>query len=162
MILKVVSPKDKYKDNEVYERIVEYCLNPCKRKHVRYAKAYNMNLRTAAEEMKELTEYYGMMKGTRIRHMVLAFDPLTEKYIRAKDVNEIAKEACKYYRYLGYQILYAVHEDLDFIHAHIVLNTVRMTDGKKYKGDRKDYHSFQNYLNRILRNFDTTLTGTVY
>ncbi len=162
MILKVVSPKDKYKDNEVYKSIVDYCLNPYKRKHVRYAKAYNMNLKTAAEEMKELAEYYGKLKGTRIRHMVLAFDPLTEKHIRAKEVNEIAKEACKYYRDLDYQIFYAVHEDQDYIHAHIVLNTVRISDGKKYKGDRKDYHNFLKHLRRILSEYDTTLTGTPY
>lgn len=153
MILKVVSPKGKYKDPETYANVINYCCSPNKAKHG-YIGMYGLNRETAAEEMEALTLKFGKKEGgTRIRHMILSFEIEEQKYITPYDASQIAHEACKFYKN-EFQILYAVHENYKRLHIHIVMNTVRFTNGKKYEGNKKDYFAFLKRLQRIVRPYD--------
>ncbi len=162
MFLKIVSPRGKYKDDNTYENIVRYCLRKDKVLYPFCCGTFNMDLETAAEEMKELAIKYKKMKGTRIRHMILVFNPEKESHIDNLSASLIAQEICLYYADMGYQLLFAVHEDKPYLHAHIIMNTVRITDGKKYKGDKLDYYNLIKYVKTILKDYDLKLSEVIY
>ncbi len=162
MFLKIVSPKGKYKDNDVYDMIVRYVLSPYKVHNANYCHGYNLNLDTAAEDMIITVARFNKNRGTRIRHMILIFDPHSESHISGRDVNDIAFKVCCYYARNGFQLFHAVHEDKKYLHAHIIMNTVRITNGKKYEGDKADYHRFQNHLKMVLRPYGLKLDDVLY
>ena len=146
MLFKVKSPTDKYKDNEIYSDIANYCLDPQKARH-NLVVGYNLDVNEIASNMYELADRFNKLKGTRIRHMVLSFDPQKEKDISYETALYIAIKSCKYYA-SDYQIFAAVHEDKEHLHIHIVMNTVRIHDGEKYKGRKKDFYAFQEHLKK--------------
>ena len=145
MIMKVVSPKEKYKDHNIYRDIVHYCTREDKCKSG-YIVTENLDEDTIAGEMAELAERFGKSRGTRIRHTVFSFDESDNA--TAEDAFAIAQEACAYYAG-DYQVFAAVHEDTDDLHFHMVMNTVNRNTGEKYKGRKKDYYAFQNHMRRI-------------
>lgn len=103
---------------------------------------------SAAGEMEKLAQDYGKTKGTRIRHSILRFHSSEE--INSFDAHEIASELIKYYEG-DYQILATVHEDTPELHIHIVMNTVRKWDGRKYEGKKDDYYRFIKHMKSALR-----------
>ena len=158
MVFKVVSPENKYKDNDTYRTIVNYCLNPFKAPHA-FVVGFNLDMDHAEQDMYELSQQFNKLKGTRIRHMVLTFDPEKEKGISHEDAFYIAKKTCKYYA-SDYQIFAVVHENREHVHIHIIMNTVRIHDGEKYKGRKKDYYAFQEHLRKTIRPFGLKLKVT--
>lgn len=88
--------------------------------------------------------------------MILAFDPQKEKHISYETAFMIAKKSCKYYA-SDYQIFAAVHENTEHVHIHIVMNTVSIHDGEKYKGRKKDYYAFQMHLKKTIRQYGLKL-----
>ena len=152
MILIIVSPDGKYKDDNTYQTIVNYCTAPYKR-----ALFYSPNLdrETAATEMAELATSKKKAFGTRIRHMILAFSPYEEMiYGRNMPIAAllIAKSACAFYQD-RYQIITTVHRDTQHVHAHIVFNCVSYSTGTKYPGDKRDYYLFQKHLKKVVKGF---------
>ena len=155
MMLKIVSPKDKYKDDNIYEDIVNYCLAAHKTP-TGLIIGLNLNMEYPAADMHDLAAHFSKLKGTRIRHMVLSFDPKKEKHISHESAFLIAGKVCKYYA-PDYQIFAVVHENTDHVHIHIVMNTVRIHDGEKYKGRKKDYYAFQDHLRKSIRPYGLKL-----
>lgn len=155
MILKVVSPKGKYKDDGVYQAVAQYCTDVHKMKSG-YLTTRNLDEDNIADDMYQLTEHFGKLKGTRIRHMVLSFDKKLESHITAEIAYVVADAVCNYYSE-DYQIFAAVHEEKPHIHIHVIMNTVNITTGKKYKGKKKDYYRFQTYLKKVLKRFGCKL-----
>lgn len=128
---------------------MNYCLNPSKTPH-NLVVGYNLDIDDIANDMYELADRFNKLKGTRIRHMVLSFDPQKEKDISYEIALLIANKTCKYYA-SDYQIFAVVHENSDNLHIHIVMNTVRIYDGEKYKGRKKDFYAFQEHLKKIIK-----------
>ena len=143
--MKVVSPKDKYKDDHVYNSIVTYCLKKSKCKSG-YIVRENLYSNDIASEMKRHAEYCKKDFGTRIRHVVITADGENATF---ETMLDLAETACAHYRD-SYQIFAAVHEDTDHPHCHVIMNTVGL-DGTKYKGRKKDYYSFQNDMRKAAQ-----------
>lgn len=155
MVFKVVSPIDKYKDDTIYNDIVRYCLDPHKAPSG-FVTGFNLTMGYIADDMYELAQRFKKLKGTRIRHVILAFDPIKEKHISPEDALYIAEKGCRYYA-SDYQVFAIVHENKEHLHIHMVMNTVRIHDGEKYKGRKKDYYAFQDYLKKTIRPFGLKL-----
>ena len=87
------------------------------------------------EQMRETKMLFHKNTGRQGYHIVLSFekgevDPDTALEITGKFAS----------RYLGskYEVVYAVHDNTEHVHAHIIWNSVSFVDGKKYhykKGD---------------------------
>ncbi len=149
MIMKVVSPLEKYKDDGIYNDIVNYCINQEKTPHGCVVMC-NLDQDDPAQDMYRLSEQWGKLKGTRIRHTVVSFSDSSEKDVDREKAFRIAERACDYYA-KDYQVFAAVHEDTDNLHFHMVMNTVGIQDGKKYKGRKGDFYQFQSYMKDIAR-----------
>ena len=85
--------------------------------------------------------------GLRLRHSVISFE--NNRGITLKAADQIAQQAIAHFG-SAYQIIYAVHEDADHLHIHLVMNSVSYLDGMKYHGSKKDYYSFIGYMKAAL------------
>lgn len=148
-IYKVVSPKGKYKDKNVYEDAIAYVVNPHKAKSKQICLQGLSSVELAASEMSELARHFGKERGTRIRHSVLSFEKGED--LSPYEAGKIAVKLAEYYAQQGYQVLTAVHEDKPTVHIHMLMNTVNLWDGHKYEGKKKDYYKFQNYMKTVLK-----------
>ncbi len=156
MLFKTVPPSDKYKDDDIYVTIVKYI----ERKEATPGGLIGYwgidNKRHAGEEMYELAKSFKKLKGTRIRHMIFSFDSKKEPHINAVAAFHIAYLIGQYYA-PDYQIIYAVHENTDNLHIHMVMNTVHRFTGEKHKGKKKDYYSFQKHIRQVIKKFGLQL-----
>ena len=149
MIMKIVSPKGKYKDDNIYQDMANYCFNPEKCKD-NLIVTRNLNQETAAQEMQELTERMGKSRGTRIRQTVISFED--SDFATPEIAHYIAESACDYFGE-DYQIYGVVHQDQPHLHIHTVMNTVHKDTGKKYGGKKAEYFAFKDYMKRTAREF---------
>lgn len=147
-IYKVVGKKQdgKYFDDNSYRDVIAYCLKPDKVVHG-YVGSRGINLDNAAYEMETVARVYHNNKQVRLRHSVISFDE--DEHITAEQAAQIAEQAIRYFED-QYQILYAVHEDADHIHAHIVMNQISYQDGLKYSGTKKQHYDFVNYMKQVV------------
>ena len=151
-IFKTVSPKNHYKDERIYKDEIAYITNP-KKTLQKYIWTQGVrSIQTAAQDMKDLTEFYGKDHGTRIRHMILSFNP--REPIREQEAFEVGRRITAFFA-PEYQMVGAVHIfGKEYLHIHLVMNPVRISDGKKYKGSRSDFYEFTQYMKRLLREYD--------
>lgn len=143
----------KYHDGSALDTVIAYCLQDCKVPS-KLVGSYGVNINQAAFEMHRLAQAFGKDNGLRLRHMILSFSDQELKAMRSRAPEYVYRIADYAARYYGgeYQIIYAVHEDTGRLHAHLVMNTVNYKTGLKYRGDKKDYYVFQNYLGSFLWN----------
>lgn len=74
--------------------------------------------------------------GRQGYHFVISFPPDEADAQKAYDV---AKEFCETYFGDNYEYVFAVHNDLEHKHAHIVFNSVSRTSGMKYRYENGDW-----------------------
>lgn len=152
-VLEIINKRGKYHDENPYEDVVPYCINPFSTKSG-YVAGYGVDVSDAVDQMYAVTSAYRKTKGTKVRHMVLSFAP--DEIDSAETVFEISKAVAEYYAD-DYQIIAAVHEDTDSPHCHFAMNTTSYQDGKKYRGEKDDYYRFRAHINNLLKCFDTHL-----
>jgi len=156
MLFKTVPPSGKYKDDAIYFTLVKYI----ERKEATPSDLIGCwgieNKKRISEEMYELAKSYNKLKGTRVRHMIFSFDSKKEPHINAVAAFHIGKLIGDFY-YPDYQIVYAVHENTENLHIHMVMNTVHRFTGKKHKGKKDDYYRFQDHIRKTIRKFGLRL-----
>ena len=145
--LRVLNGKGAYLDDRALQDVLNYCMQESKTPNALIG-GWAVNPEKAVEEMSLFTKLTGKDEGLHLRHFEISFDPKTFK--EHKKAFEIAKRCAQYYGD-NHQIVYAVHEDTEHVHAHFVMNTVRYTDCKKYRGTRKDFYAFRQYSTKALR-----------
>jgi len=141
----------KYHDKSALDDVIGYCLNPLKTPH-HFIGGMGVSVNQAAYEMKMLAQAFGKTEGIQLRQFILAFSK--DEVAQFQDhiyetLYEIAWCTAEYYGY-SYQIIFAVHENPDHPHIHFVMSPVNFMTGKKYRGDKADYYSFQKYLSDFL------------
>ena len=148
--LHVVNGEGKYHDDLARETVIQYIFQPSKAIHGYIGASEHVSLERAAEDMTAVAKKFQKDSGIRLRHFVLSFHP-TELDI-PKIANDIGTDIVAY---LGeeYQAVYAVHENRNHIHIHIVVNTISHLDGHRYRGNKKELYSFIAVLKLIVRQF---------
>ena len=145
--LKTANGHGRYFDNAAKQDVINYIMDESKTPS-RFIGGVRVDVNDIAGSMAAISERYGKSSGVQLRHFIISFSP---GEVRNMDtVNEIAKEAVLF---LGreYQTVYAVHEDTDHPHIHIVTNSVSYVDGHRYYGTRKEFKSFMGALSGIMR-----------
>lgn len=141
--------KDKYMDETARKDVISYMTRPDKAPH-HYIGGIAVNIDNAAEEMTILADAFHKDDVLRLRHSVIGFDK--DKDITLETVNAIARATAEYFG-SEYQTIYAVHEDAEHIHAHLVMNSVSYLNGRKYHGTKKEYYDFLKYMKRVVRSY---------
>lgn len=146
-----IGENGKYMDDRARIDVLNYCTQESKTTHALIG-SMAVNADHAEQEMRILASLYNQDKGLRLRHWVISFEPGELPGLYHADL--FAREAIAYYGD-RYQIVYSVHEDTGHIHIHIVMNLISYLDGRRYRGQKRDYYGYLSDLNRIAAKFGT-------
>lgn len=148
-ILKTFNGNGNYRNENAMELVTDYIFNPYKTISGYYG-GYGVSSQCPAESMMIVSEQFGKSKGVQLRHYVLSFAPceLTNPIV----ANEIGGRIAQF---IGreYQALYAVHENREHLHIHIVSNSVSYIDGHRFYGRRKEFYKLMEGVQKILRDY---------
>lgn len=146
--LKTANTRGKYHDPYAKEDLINYILNPQKARH--YSCGYNVNFDNPADSMEQVSAHYNKTDGVQLRHFIISFHPT--ELDKPKIANAIAMQIAGFFVF-EYQTVYAVHEDKYHLHIHMVINSVSYVDGHRYKGTKKEFYDFKNYLSEVLADY---------
>ena len=134
----------KFFDDNAYSSATDYIFNPEK---AAYVGGCNLtSTQTAAQDMQQTALAFGKNKGKRVRHSVVSFD--TRENVTPAQANEYAQGIIGHYA-PDYQVAYAVHDNTDDLHIHLVMNQISFVDGHRYQGKKQDYYAFIKHIKNV-------------
>jgi len=98
--------------------------------------SFNCRSDEAYHQMMDTKSAFGKENGRQGYHLIQSFAP---GEVTVETAFSIAQEYVKQYLSDRYEAVYAVHEDKNHIHAHIIWNAVSFVDGRKYHADNREY-----------------------
>ena len=148
--LKTTNGDGKYKDSNSKDDVINYILNPHKTPN-RLIGMVNVDFLSPVQSMNEVSRSFGKTRGVQLRHLIVSFAPYENCDIFT--ANEIAKE---FMMFIGqkYQAVYAVHENKENVHFHLVFNSVSYVTGERYRGSRSEHFEMMNAIKKIARKYD--------
>ena len=112
------------------EQALDYIQNPEKTNGNVLVGSLNCLPETAFEQMLDTKETFGKVNKRQGYHVIISFVPGEATEEIAFDVVErFAKEYLKD----EYEAVYAVHNDKNHLHAHLIFNSVNLVTGAKYE-----------------------------
>lgn len=110
---------------------------------------------SAYECMKETKRLYGKMDKRQGYHLIISFE---EKECDEDTAMKVIQEFVQEYLENDYEVVYAVHNNTDHIHGHIIWNSVRFTDGYKYHYKKGDWEKdIQSRVDRICEKYNLSI-----
>lgn len=133
---------------------ISYITKDYKTENGMYVSGYNCLPETALKQMLNTKRRYNKMEGRQGYHIIISFEEAADtvdKDIAMEIIGKFVKE------YLGkeFEAVYALHDDTEHIHGHIVFNSVRcIGEGKKYDYRNGDWEKFiQPLVNSICEEY---------
>lgn len=144
--LKTCNKKGKYHDLTARETVVRYINNPYKTIHG-FCGGVHVTENDIADSMEKVAQQFGKTNGVKLRHFVLSFTP--DEIDKPEIANAIA---CQIAMFIGreYQVAFAVHENTENLHIHLVFNSISYVDGHRYYGKKKEYYDLVNFVKHQL------------
>lgn len=87
-------------------------------------------------EFMNTKNFFQKINGRQGYHFVISFPPGEAD---AQKTFDVAKEFCEKYFGDEFEYMFAVHDNEDHKHAHIIFNSVARTDGRKYRYEKGDW-----------------------
>lgn len=113
--------------------------------------AINCQPEYAYEQMKGTKKYFGKIDKRQGYHLIISFK---EGEVDADTAFEITERFVAEYLQQSYEAVYAVHDNTDHIHSHIIFNSVSFLDGKKYRYEKGDWAKYiQPITNRLCEEY---------
>ena len=117
----------------------------------RFVAGLNCQPEFAYEQMKETKDKFGKVDGRQGYHLIISFE---EGEVDAQTAFEIVGRCAKEYLGNGYEAIYAVHDNTDHIHGHILFNSVNFQTGMKYRYEKGDWaREIQPITNRLCQEY---------
>jgi len=148
-LFRFLNGKGRYHNDDARETVIEYILNPMKAINGYIGGCY-VNPNDIVGSMNDVAQRFGKTQGVQLRHFVIAFHP-TE----TRDPQLVSQIANEISMYIGqeYQTVFAVHENTENLHIHLMLNAISHIDGHRYQGKRKDYYILLNCIKHVLHQY---------
>lgn len=128
---------------------LRYIMNPEKTEHGRYVCGHNCIPEQALSQMVDTKRHFGKLDKRQGYHFILSFE---EDEVSEEEAFQVVGEFVAEFLGKDFEAVYAVHNDTDHIHGHIIFNSVRCTTGYKYDYKNGDWeNSIQPLTNRICR-----------
>ena len=142
------------------EQALDYIQNPEKTNGNVLVGSLNCLPETAFEQMLDTKETFGKVNKRQGYHVIISFVPGEATEEIAFDVVErFAKEYLKD----EYEAVYAVHNDKNHLHAHLIFNSVNLVIGAKYeyrKGEWK--RRMQPITNKLCKEYGLEIMPAEY
>ena len=94
---------------------------------------------TVYRKFMETKRAFGKEHGRQGYHFVISFAPGETDEATC---HEVMRKFCEEYLGNDYEYVFAVHNDKDHVHGHIVFNSVSRTEGSKYRYEKGDWEKF--------------------
>lgn len=142
------------------EQALDYIQNPEKTNENVLVGSINCLPETAFEQMMDTKMTFGKTDKRQGYHIIISFVPgETTEEIAFDIVGRFAKEYLKG----EYEAVYAVHNDKDHMHAHLIFNSVNLVTGVKYeyrKGEWK--RRMQPITNKLCKEYNLEIMPAEY
>lgn len=130
---------------------LEYIVAREKTQNFRYVAGVNCDPETAYEQMKATKKEHNKIDGRQAYHLIISF---VENEVDADTAFRLTEKFVKEYLGDEYEAVYAVHDNTDNIHAHIVFNSVNRMTGKKFRYQKGDWAKYiQLIVNRLCEEY---------
>lgn len=148
-VIKTDNGQRKYKNLNAKEKLCRYILRKDAAIHGFYG-GVMVDTLAPDESMQAVSEQFGKANGVQVRHFIVSFgaDEVRDPAV----ANEIALQVAAF---VGrrYQVVYAVHENTENLHFHLVHNSVSYVDGQRYYGTRGEFRVLRDEVKRVLRRY---------
>ena len=105
----------------------------------------------ALSQMVDTKRHFGKLDKRQGYHFILSFE---EDEVSEEEAFQVVGEFVAEFLGKDFEAVYAVHNDTDHIHGHIIFNSVRCTTGYKYDYKNGDWENIiQPLTNRICREY---------
>ena len=122
-------------------------MDPDKTEGGRYVSGSNCIPENALAQMLETKRHFGKLDKRQGYHFIISFE---EEDITEETAFEVVGQFVKEYLGPDFEAVYAIHNDTDHIHGHIIFNSVRCTNGYKYDCPKGEWeHRIQPLVNRL-------------
>ena len=133
------------------KQAINYIKEPHKTGDGRWIGSINCQREQAYETMRHTKEQFGKTDKRQGYHMVISF---VEEEVDVQTAFEVIGRFVKEYLGDGYEAVYAVHNNTEHIHGHIIYNSVSYRDGKKYRYKKGDWaKEIQPITNRLCEEY---------
>ena len=119
---------------------LEYIQNPDKTEECVLVGGINCLPDTAFEQMEETKNIFYKTGKRQGYHVIISFSP--EEKVTAEQAMYVLGD--------DYEAVYAVHTDREYMHGHLIWNSVSMTTGKKYNSPKNNW---KNHLQPITNKY---------
>lgn len=145
-ILKAVAPKKA--KAKLIQNICAYVLKNEKTEE-KLTYGFNVDVKNCVEQMNNTKDFWDKKnKGREYYHFVQAFPP--NENITTEQALEMAKKFIqKSKAFEDFEVLLATHKDKKHIHTHFIVNSVSLTNGKKFRYSKNDLANWKELQDTI-------------
>ncbi len=130
---------------------LDYIAEPGKTGNGKWVSALNCQEDDVYGQMHRTKAGFGKTDKRQGYHLIISFE---EGEVDAETAFEVVGKFAGEYLGKGYEALYAVHDNTDHIHGHIIFNSVSFRDGKKYRYEKGDWaKKIQPVTNRLCEEY---------
>lgn len=130
---------------------IDYILEPEKTGQGHWIGGINCQPYKAYEQMKQTKKQFSKMDKRQGYHLILSF---VEGEVNQETAFKIVEKFVEEYLGGSYEAVYAIHDNTDHIHGHIIFNSVNFIDGRKFRYEKGDWARFiQPLTNRLCQEY---------
>ena len=118
------------------KQALDYITVPEKTGGGQFVGSLNCQQEQVYEQMRQTKEQFGKTDQRQGYHLIISF---VEGEVDADTAFEVIGKFAKEYLGKDYEALYAVHDNTNHIHGHIIFNSVSFRDGRKYRYKKGDW-----------------------
>ncbi len=133
------------------KQALDYITEEHKTGEGQWVAAINCQKENVYEQMRQTKIQFGKTDQRQGYHMIISF---AEGEVDAPTAFEVIGKFAKEYLGQDYEALYAVHDNTEHIHGHIIFNSVGFRTGKKYRYEKGDWaKKIQPITNRLCEEY---------
>ncbi len=130
---------------------LDYIAAPEKTGNGEWVAALNCQKDDVYDQMRRTKATFGKLDKRQGYHLIISF---VEGEVEAGTAFEIIGKFAGEYLGKDFEALYAVHDNTEHIHGHVIFNSVSFRDGKKYRYEKGDWaKKIQPVVNRLCEEY---------
>ena len=130
---------------------LDYIAAPAKTGNGELVAALNCQKDDVYGQMRRTKAAFGKLDKRQGYHLIISF---VEGEVDAGTAFEFIGKFADEYLGKDFEALYAVHENTEHIHGHVIFNSVSFRDGKKYRYEKGDWaEKIQPIVNRLCEEY---------
>lgn len=130
---------------------LKYIMDPDKTENGRYVSGSNCIAENALQQMLDTKRHFGKLDKRQGYHFIISFE---EEDVSEDTAFAVVGEFVNEYLGDEFEAVYAIHNDTDHVHGHIIFNSVRCSNGYKYDYRNGEWdQNIQPLVNRLCEKY---------